>query len=158
MEDKSSYIFLKQKRAYDLYKQGRFFEKVYAAVQKKHKYLVLKNKPGSKYKFSLAGGGIEDGEDTGTAIKRELAEELNIEVEVIKELGTFYMGVPYEFNGESFISKYRCKVVLTRFISFNGENKFGLEGEFDPAMGMAEISKKEMLNNVYEFTCGGIKL
>ena len=42
----------------------------------------------NKRKFcSLPGGGLEENEDHGTAMKREIKEEIGCDVEIIKEIG-----------------------------------------------------------------------
>jgi len=151
----------KAKRAYELYLQGLPFKKVYAAVEKDGKYLVLKNAPDRKFKYQISGGGVDDGEDNETAIKRELREELNVNVEIVKSLGVLQYVRTWKYQDKVFDIDYESEIFLTKFLSYSHEHKFGLDGEFIPSIGVvgvAEISKEEMLKGVYEFADGGIKL
>ncbi len=79
----------KAKRCYKLYKKGETFKKVYAAVQKGEEFIVLHfQNSKAEDKYRLAGGGVDDGETNEIAIKRELLEELNVNVEIVKSIGT----------------------------------------------------------------------
>lgn len=153
---KEEYYNQKAKYAYQLYTEGKPFKKVYAAVKKGDKYIVLKNKKGN-YKYSLSGGGVDPGEDNITAIKRELKEELNVNVKVVKPLGIVRLVKTWRYEGREFDVPYECEIFLTEFVSYANVKDFGLSGEFDDNFSVAEVSKKEMVNNVFEFTKGGIK-
>jgi len=154
---KEEYYNKKAKLAYELYTMGKPFRKVYAAVKKDEKYLVLKNDKGN-YKYSLAGGGIDPSEDSVTAIKREILEELNVNVKVVKSLGMMHYVNTWSYEGQNFDVQYEVEIFLAEFKSFAHGKGFGLEGEFDENFSVAEISKEEMLSSVYEFTKGGIEL
>lgn len=56
------------------------------------------------------GGGVEDGEDLETAIRRELSEELGVEVEIICKLGMVsdYYNVIHRHNLTNY---YLCRIV-----------------------------------------------
>lgn len=152
------YYEQKAKRAYEHYKKGIPMKNVYGAVEKDGKYLCLQHEGEGKDKYSIAGGGIDDGEDVVNAIKRELLEEMNIHVDFVKSLGHAYWTVPWEYKGKKFDVKYDAEVVLTRFVKFGDNKKLGLDGEFKPDMvGIAEISKEEMLKEVAEFARFGVK-
>lgn len=151
---KQKYNLQKAERAYKLYCENRPFVKVYSVVQKGDKFLVLENF-GQKYKYSLAGGGVEDGEDIETATKREVLEELNVKVKFVRELDVIHYDHTWTYNGKSFDMNYEAHIVLSEVVAVdNSKKRFGLPGEFDKEMKVLEISKQEMLNNVAEFvTC-----
>ena len=79
----NSYYNNKAKKMYNLYINNLPCKKVYAAVKKGDKFVVLKDEKNPKWKYQLSGGGVEDGEDNVSAIKREIYEELNMNVKVI---------------------------------------------------------------------------
>ena len=154
---REEYYNKKAKYAYELYLAGKPFKKVYAAVKKGDKYVVLKNKTG-KYEYAISGGGVDPGEDNITAIKREILEELNMNVEVARSLGVRHYQRTWRYEGREFDVDYEAEIFLTRFISYSNNSSFGLEGEFDKNVSIAEISKEEMLDTVYEFKVDGMKL
>ena len=153
-----TYYEQKAKLAYELYQKGLPFQKVYAAVQKGDKFLVLKI-PDKKFKYSLSGGGIDAGEDVETAIKRELMEEMNANVKFEKELGVIHYVHTWRYQGKEFDVNYDAHIVLVKFLSFAEKRKMGLDGEFDDKqVEIVEVSKDEMLKNVAEFASFGVKL
>ncbi len=149
----NSYYNNKAKKMYNLYINNLPCKKVYAAVKKGDKFVVLKDEKNPKWKYQLSGGGVEDGEDNVSAIKREIYEELNMNVKVIKSLGIINYVATWEFEGKKFDVKYEAEIFLTEFVCYLNNNKFGVDGEFDNSAisGIAEISKFEMLENVSEF-------
>lgn len=149
-----NYYEKKAKKAYELYLSGKPFEKVYAVVEKDERFLVLKN--GDKY--SLAGGGIEEGEDVDCALKREILEEMNVNIEVIRSLGKINYNSKWNYEGKEFLVKYEAEIVYCKFISYGLNEKLGLEGEFEKDTEVEEISKELMLDKVAEFCKFGIKL
>lgn len=60
--------------------------------------------------IETAGGGVEDGEELETAIKRELTEELGAEVEIITKIGTVsdYYNLIHRHNINNY---YLCRVI-----------------------------------------------
>lgn len=153
-----SYYEQKAKLAYELYLKGLPFKKVYAAVQKGDKYVVLKHETG-KYKYSISGGGVDAGEDNITAIKREILEELNINIKIVKSLGVIKYFKTWHYDGKDFDVDYEAEIFLTEFVSYGDNANFGIEGEFDgKKISICEISKEEMLSTVAEFVTFGIKL
>lgn len=152
-----SYFEEKKKHAYMCYKNGVPRKKVYAVVEKEDKYVVIKTSHG-KYKYMLAGGGIEEGENEASAIKRECIEELNMKVSFIKELGIIRDTSSWEYNGEKFVVEDLMHIVLVKYESYSNSTTMGVEGEFDKDDIVVEIDKKEMLENVAEFKKYGIKL
>lgn len=145
----------KAKRMYELFLKGQPCKKVYAAMEKDNKYIVLQNAEGKKYKYQLAGGGVEDGEDNITAVKREMLEELNINADAIKSLGFVRYKTTWTYDGKEFDVDYESEIFLAKLISYANNKTFGLEGEFEKnQIHIAIISKDEMLANVYEFSNG----
>ena len=51
--------------------------------------------------YVIPGGGIEDGETLEENVKRELSEELNVEIEIIGYLGT----IEYDTNIANWVAK-----------------------------------------------------
>lgn len=153
------YYNQKAKKMYDLYLKGKPSRKVYAAVRKDNKFVVIKNAEGKKWKYQLAGGGVEDEETNGVAIKREILEELNINADIVKSLGVVNYKTNWTYEGKEFSINNEAEVFLLEFVSFADNNQFGLEGEFseNDVKGITLISKEEMCSNVFEFTSGGIK-
>lgn len=152
------YYTQKAKRMYELFLKGEPCRKVYAAVRKEDKYVVIKNAEGRKYKYQLAGGGVEDGETNKDAIIREIVEELNINSKVVKSLGVISYKSNWEYLDKKFEIDNEAEVFLLEFVSYSNQNQFGLEGEFtDNVKGVALVSEEELCNNVYEFASGGIK-
>lgn len=140
-------------------KRGCLLEKIYAAVKKGDKYIVWKSKPCSTWKYQISGGGVDEGEDNVTAIKRELIEELNVNVNIIKSLGVIKYIKTWRYEGKEFDVDYEAEIFLTEFVSYSNNNQFGIEGEFaGKEMEIVEISESEMLENVSEFKKFGLTL
>ena len=64
----------------------------------------------------------------------------------------------WNYNGEEFWVTDEMEIVLVKFVSYGKNKSFGITGEFTEEDEPVEITKEEMLNNVYEFTKGGIIL
>ncbi len=153
------YYTQKAKRMYELYLKGEPCRKVYAAVRKEDKYAVIKNAEGKKWKYQLAGGGVEDGETNKDAIVREVLEELNINSKIVERLGVISYETKWKYEDKEFAITNEAEVYLVDFVSFSNNEKFGLDGEFseNEIKGRIFVSEEEMCSNVYEFTSGGIK-
>ena len=152
------YFTKKAKHAYQCFKKGVARQKVYAVVEKGDKFVVLNVKRKENEEYCLAGGGIEKREDIVKAIKREVAEELNIKVEFVRHLGSFATQSKWKYKDKEFFVDDNINVVYTRFVKYTNDNKFGVKGEFSQEDSIAEIDKETMLNTVVEFTKYGIKL
>ena len=70
---------------------------MYAAVEKDRQFLVLENNSGYR-KYCFSGGGVDEGKDNVTVIKRELLEELNVIVDVEKKFGNYKIYVKAEIQ------------------------------------------------------------
>ena len=152
------YFLQKAKHAYQCYKKGTARQKVYAVVEKGDKYVVLKIKRKEQEEYCLAGGGIEKGEDVSTAIIREVAEELSMDVEYVRTLGSFMTKSKWTYKNKEFFVDDQINVVYTRFVNYSKDSSFGVKGEFSQEDSIAEIDQQTMLNTVVEFTKYGIKL
>ena len=153
------YYRQKALRAKELYDKGLPFVKVYAPVRVGDEFMVLKRTKGNEIYYDIAGGGVDEGETLEQAIKRELKEELNVEVDVIKELGVYNdMIRTWKLDDFSFDIRYEIHVFDTRLKkTFNGE--FGLDGEFNrKTTSVAKIDKQTLIENVPEFKDFGIKI
>ncbi|MCR5400244.1 MAG: NUDIX hydrolase [Treponema sp.] len=79
-------------------------------------YFVRANRDDDFGKATLietAGGGVESGEDLDTAIRRELNEELGIEVEVLCKIGLVsdYYNLIHRHNINNY---FLCKIVYEK--------------------------------------------
>ena len=150
----SDYYINKAIRAKKLYDEGKPWVKVYATVRIGDNFLVLKHND----EYMLAGGGVDENESLEEAVKRELLEELNVEVEIIKELGVYdKLYVPWKFGNEEFKVQYEIHVFDTRLIK-KLDGKLGLDGEFKDNTKLAIIDKETLLSRVVEFNSFKINL
>lgn len=156
---KNQYVKEKAKYAYSLFQKGLPFKKVYAVVEKNGKYVVLQTaKPSAKFKYFLAGGGVDEGEGNITAIKREVLEELNMNIEVVKSFGVIRYVRTWKYEGKVFDISYIAEIFLTKFVSYGKNKKLGLDGEFTfISKGIAIIDKQELINNIECFVNHEVK-
>ena len=153
-----SYFEEKVKRYYNLFKQNKPILKAYAVVEKDGQFMVLTTNKGN-WKYCLSGGSVDEGETTEIAIKRELLEELNVNVKVVKSLGFIKYKSHWKHKKTEFDIDNIAEIFYTKFESFGENLNIGLDGEFDTSsINIALISKDEMLENVAEFKEFGIKL
>jgi len=94
-------------------------------LNKKNKIFVGKRKDNPGDKWQMPQGGVDEGEDYITAMKRELKEETSIEnIKIIKEIEKIYQyELPEDLVGIIWKGKYRGqkqKWFITRFL---GEEK-----------------------------------
>ena len=94
-------------------------------LNKKNKIFVGKRKDNPGDKWQMPQGGVDEGEDYITAMKRELLEETSIKnIEIIKEIDKSYQyELPENLVGIIWKGKYRGqkqKWFITRFL---GEEK-----------------------------------
>ena len=94
-------------------------------LNKQNKIFVGKRKDNPGDKWQMPQGGVDEGEDYITAMKRELLEETSIQnIEIIKEIDKIYQyELPENLIGIIWKGKYRGqkqKWFITRFL---GEEK-----------------------------------
>ena len=94
-------------------------------LNKQNKIFVGKRKDNPGDKWQMPQGGVDEGEDYITAMKRELLEETGIQnIEIIKEIEKIYQyELPANLVGTIWKGKYRGqkqKWFITRFL---GEEK-----------------------------------
>ena len=94
-------------------------------LNKKNKVFVGKRKDNPLNNWQMPQGGVDEGEDYITAMKRELLEETSIQnIEIIKEIDKIYQyELPENLIGIIWKGKYRGqkqKWFITRFL---GEEK-----------------------------------
>lgn len=56
--------------------------------------LVQRANPPAQGLWSIPGGRIEQGEDARSAVRREVLEETNLDIEVVREVGTVLRAAP----------------------------------------------------------------
>lgn len=153
-----NYYQKKSKLAKELHDKGLPWVKVYAVVRYGDKFVVLSKEKDGKIEYMLAGGGLDQGEDIIKAIKREVKEELNMRVKVLKEIGVYdKLFVKWKYNDEEFELQYKIHVMDTEVIKVR-KGKPGLKGEFDDNVNIALIDKETLLNEVVEFKSFGFSL
>ena len=144
--------------AKELHDKGLPWIKVYAVVRYEDKFVVLAREKDGNIEYMLAGGGVDKGEDINTAIKREIKEELNMKVNVIKEIGVYdKLFVKWKYNDEEFEVQYEIHVMDTEVIQIK-HGKLGLKGEFDKNTNISFIDKETLLSEVAEFKSFGLTL
>lgn len=123
------YRQIKNEYAYSLFKNNQTFEKVRALIIKDGKILLVHKIKSDRY--TLPGGGVENGENIEIAVVRESYEEAKARVKLKSIVGVLNYDVNMTFNGENFTStriEYYC---LCEFLGFVKKKKyFGLNGEF----------------------------
>ena len=83
---------------------------VAAQIERDGKYLITQRKPSSSLPllWEFPGGRVEEDETDGDALKRELREEMQIEVEV----GAPSVAVTHEYSAYVIDFRvYRCKLI-----------------------------------------------
>ena len=115
-------------------------------------YFVRANRDDDFGKATLietAGGGVEAGEDLVTAIKRELAEELGVDVEVMCKIGVVsdYYNLIHRHNINNY---FLCKV-----ISFGDKNLTKDEIE-DFHLSTLKLKYEEALGEYEKCRCTGL--
>ena len=63
---------------------------VKALLFNKGKFLFLKAKVDESFVWDLPGGKIEYGETPGEALKREVREEIDVEIQNLKSVGVWF--------------------------------------------------------------------
>lgn len=111
---------------------------VSALIKCKNKYLFIKqDKKGGAYQecLHIVGGGLEDNETLEEAIKREVMEEVHIELKEVK---------PFDFDSD--ILMYKGEMTQLIFLRYISEiEEFTGYADSD-AKEMIWLSKEEILN------------
>ena len=94
-------------------------------LNKKNKIFVGKRKDNPGDKWQMPQGGVDEGEDYVTAMKRELLEETGMKnIEIIKEIEKIYQyELPENLVGIIWKGKYRGQKQKWFIIRFLGEEK-----------------------------------
>ena len=94
-------------------------------LNKKNEVFVGKRKDNPGDKWQMPQGGVDEGEDYVTAMKRELLEETGIKnIEIIKEIEKIYQyELPENLVGIIWKGKYRGQKQKWFIIRFLGEEK-----------------------------------
>ena len=133
------------------------FVKVYAPVRDGDKFIVLQKNTDKGVSYHLSGGGVDEGESLEQAIRRELMEELKVEVDIVREIGVYNdLYKTWRLDGEEFDVRYEIHVFDTKLKRQLGGD-FGIEGEFaNNNMSITKIDKQTMLNTIAEFNQFGM--
>ena len=134
------YIDQKIQFAYKLYKQNRFFRKSRAIVKQGDDFVVLFNTV--THRYSIAGGGVEEGENIKRACIREAYEELGARVRIVKYLTKNYYSTKLKIGEKEFDSKrveffFLCEVKKMENV------ELGIEGEFTGKIEVKKLSRDE---------------
>ncbi len=135
---KKEYLDEKVKLAYHYSEVNRFFRKVRGIVVKGDKVLLLALTKSAR-KFSLPGGGIDEGENLKEAVKREVFEETGARVQPVKLISKSFYTVPMTYEGKSFFSRRVEFFYICKFIKYEHVEHLGLEGEFDDKVRVVEL-------------------
>ena len=94
-------------------------------LNKKNEVFVGKRKDNPGDKWQMPQGGVDEGEDYVTAMKRELLEETGMKnIEIIKEIEKIYQyELPEDLVGIIWKGKYRGQKQKWFIIRFLGEEK-----------------------------------
>lgn len=107
-------------------------------IKCKDKYLFIKqNKEGGAYQdcLHIVGGGLEDNETLEEAIKREVMEEVHIELNEV---------IPFDFDSD--ILMYKGKMTQLIFLRFTSEIQEFTGYPDSDAKEIIWLSKEEILN------------
>ncbi len=111
---------------------------VSALIKCKDKYLFIKqNKEGGAYQdcLHIVDGGLEDNEALEEAIKREVMEEVHIELDEV---------TPFDFDSD--ITMYKGKMTQLIFLRYTAEIKNFTGYPDSDAKEIIWLSKEEILN------------
>ena len=135
---KKEYLDEKVKLAYHYSELNRFFRKVRGIVVKGDKVLLLALTKSAR-KFSLPGGGIDEGENLKEAVKREVFEETGARVQPVKLISKSFYTVPMTYEGKKFFSRRVEFFYICKFLNYEHVEHLGLEGEFDDKVRVVEL-------------------
>lgn len=136
---KQDYLDEKVKLAYHYSEQNRFFRKVRGIVIKGDKVLLLSLNRNERSRYSLPGGGIDEGENLKQAVKREVFEETGARVKPIKLISKSFYTIPMMCDGKKFFSRRVEFFYICKFLYYEHVDHLGLEGEFDDKVKVVEL-------------------
>ena len=123
-------------------------------LNKQNKIFVGKRKDNPGDKWQMPQGGVDEGEDYITAMKRELLEETSIQnIEIIKEIDKIYQyELPENLIGIIWKGKYRGqkqKWFITRFLG--EENEINLNSKHAEFIDWKWIEPKLLPEVIVDF-------
>ena len=123
-------------------------------LNKQNKIFVGKRKDNPGDRWQMPQGGVDEGEDYITAMKRELMEETSIKnIEIIKEIDKIYQyELPKNLVGIIWKGKYRGqkqKWFITRFIG--NENEINLQTKNPEFIEWKWIIPDELPKTIVDF-------
>ncbi len=123
-------------------------------LNNKNKVFVGKRKDNPIDKWQMPQGGVDDGENYLSAMRRELFEETSIKnIEILKEIdGFFEYELPKELLGVIWKGKFRGqrqKWFITRFSG--NQNEINLETANPEFIDWKWISPEELPNVIVDF-------
>ena len=123
-------------------------------LNKKNEVFVGKRKDNPIDKWQMPQGGIDDGEDYISAMKRELLEETSIKsIEILKEIdGFFEYQLPNNLVGIIWKGKFRGQKQRWFIVRFFGdENEINLETQNPEFIEWKWINFKLLPNVIVDF-------
>ena len=138
-KSKQDYLEEKIRLAHYYSEHNRFFRKVRGIVIKGDKVLLLSLGKSDRSKYSLPGGGIDEGENLKQAVKREVFEETGAKVKPIKLINKTFYTIPMTYNGKKFFSRRVEFFYICKFLEYKHVDHLGIEGEFDDKVKVVEL-------------------
>ena len=123
-------------------------------LNNKNKVFVGKRKDNPIDKWQMPQGGVDDGENYLSAMRRELFEETSIKnIEILKEIdGFFEYELPKELLGVIWKGKFRGQRQKWFIIRFSGnQNEINLETANPEFIDWKWISAEELPNVIVDF-------
>ena len=122
---------------------------VAAFIEKDNKVLIAKRSTGDKNvlgKWEFPGGKVKEKELEETAIKREIKEELNIEIKAI----SFITNVVYKYPKKTVdLRLYKCEYISGEIKLYDHSDYIWIEKEkiLDLDLAPADIPLAKFINN-----------
>ena len=123
-------------------------------LNKQNKIFVGKRKDNPGDKWQMPQGGVDEGEDYITAMKRELKEETGIEnIKIIKEIEKIYQyELPKNLVGVIWKGKYRGQKQKWFVVRFIGkENEINLKTEYPEFIEWKWVEINELPKIIVDF-------
>ena len=123
-------------------------------LNKKNEVFVGKRKDNPIDKWQMPQGGIDDGEDYISAMKRELLEETSIKsIEILKEIdGFFEYQLPNNLVGIIWKGKYKGQRQKWFLYKFKGTNKdINIHTEYPEFSDYKWVTKDFLVPNIVPF-------